>query len=597
MTTSTFLKPFARGRAGRGAAAGQYPYPAAVFLAHDVFEVILLDGGAFFHTIENIGSAAGNIWLEQLAGGPLLEDWTSGRTLDWDRAFDERVGGPCGLPIEKHVWLNRLYFLLPVAQAFFRTREERWAATWLRYLKSWSAAHPYRRGADFRTGKALWHDMQVTWRLLVLIHSLFLLGRSKSLRKSDWSFIYRQVARHAQHMHWEAARELAENRGKGNHFLQKGTALLYAGLLFPELPGAAQWVQTGRSIVKQQLDAEIYADGGSAEASPSYSHFIARLHLDAFLLLQNNAQPPIPGLREKLRRQYEFLAATAAPDGKTLQLSDSYAMDADKDIAVVREVLPAGVRRRPAAARQSSSTFADSGFVVLRAGPLAVYIDAMPFGPGHIHDGKPNVLAFIEDQPLLIDSGACSYDDPWHSAWYRSGPAHNAVIITPAGQDWAPNDRIPSWRRTVVPKLTLERADARSARIRHTFDGPGLSYVWVRQVQLTERALTVTDRIIAPAAVSARQFWHFAQLPVGIPGGDIHLPCERQASAIVARAAGRYITLRPVARGRAAAAAAKLFALDFRPAVGADNRIINSLQVASAATGRDITLKVRFTVG
>jgi hypothetical protein len=565
-----------------------------MFRAHDTFEMILLDGGAFFHTIGSIGSSAGTAWLDQLDSGTLLADWMRGRTLDWDRVFDDRLDGPCGLPVEKHVWLNRLYFLLPLAHAFFRDRQEKRAATWLGYLKSWAVAHPYRRGADWRTGKTIWHDMQVTWRLLVLIHSLFLLAGATSLRKSDWAFIHRLVQLHAEHVHWEAARELAEGKGKGNHFLQKGTALLYAGLLFPDFDGAGRWVETGRGVVKQQLEAEIYADGGSIEACPSYSHFIARLYLDAWGLLKRNGQPPIPGLLEKLRRQYAFLAATAAPDGRTLQLSDSYAMDADADLALVHEVFPPAPARA-AAARAKSATFTDSGFVVLRAGKIAVYIDAMPFGPGHIHDGKPNVLAFIEGQPLLVDGGSCSYDDPWHHAWYRSGPAHNAVMITPAGQDWAPNDQIPSWRRTIVPQLSLEKPDARSARFRQTFEGPGLKYNWTRQVQVDDRSITITDRIAASASVSARQFWHFAQLPVGILDGDIYLPCETRAAAIVARAGGRYVTLR-LLKGSSAAAATKPFALDFRPYVDANNRIANSLQAVAASKGRDITLQARFAL-
>jgi hypothetical protein len=573
---SKFAKPFFRQAVGLRPQAREYPYPAAMFDAHDTFEMFPLDGGACFHTIEQVGSTSGMDWLSDLECGCLLAPWTVDGEFSWDRAYDDMVGGLFWPPLEKHVWLNRLYFLLPIAHAFLCTKDEGWARTWYRYLRSWSAAHPYTRQIDYAATKFVWRDMQVTWRLIVLMHSAFMLGGSKSLNKAAWSFIYRLIRQHAEHVHWEAAPDLAENKGRWNHFLQKGAALIYAGVLFPEFPEAAQWLKTGRGVVKQQLDTEINADGGSIEACPSYSHFIARLHLDSWLLLDRNGLPQIPGLTAKLRKQYEFLGQTASPLGRTLQLGDSYSMNTDADIALVREVFP--LTPKP---RGRSVAFKETGMAVLRNRRIDAYVDAMPLGLWHIHDGKPNVLAYVDGEPLLVDSGACSYDAAWHHNWYKTAAAHNAVVVSPVDGPLAA-------QTPPVPSVRMTRFTPKSARFEHVLKAKGLSYTWTREVRLGDRSLTVVDRVTASRPVKARQMWHF-------PAITVRLPKERGNRQAAIRVGQATVVLRQLGRASGRAAPSP-FAVEYHPAVDADNRISNSPQISSEATGRDITFRVQFRI-
>lgn len=570
----TFPKPFIRDVTGSHSVRRAYPYPPEMFRKHNTFEVFLLDGGAFFFTQDHVGSTASDVWLARLADGSLLAPWMVDGRLQWDKAYVDTYASPCWATLEKHVWLNRLYLLLPMAHRFFLTRNERWAKLWLRYLRSWSSAHPYVRDESYQATKCNWRDMQVTWRLLVLLHSQYLLGGSKYLDKPQWTFIYRTIRQHAEHVHWEAAKSLAAGTGKGNHFLQKGLALLYTGILLPELGNADAYIDTGRGVVKQQLDAEIHDDGGSLEASPSYSHFIARMYLEAHRLLKLNDLPPVPGLEPKLRKQCAFLEQTATPDGKTLQLSDSYAMDANADIALVREIFPL-----PKRSRIASVAFPRSAFAVLRSRRLAVYIDAMP-GVGHVHPGKPNVLIYVDGKPLTIDSGSANYDAHWQAYWYRLPEAHNTLVITPTADDRpGTTDGGPK----PAPTYRLKRFDRRSAVFEHVFKANGFSFVWTRTLRIDDESLTIDDRVKASRPVKARRYWHLAPY-------NVRFPYKDDPRQIVVRADAVHVLVQHIG------AKAPPFTLEYRPAIGPDNRVCNSAQVSSLAVGREFAFRTRVTI-
>ena len=77
---------------------------------------------------------------------------------------------------ESQAWINRLYFLLPLAQRFLVTGDERFAARWYELFADWEDAHPYREETYvnfYKESDLVWFDMQVCWRTLVLMHSVY----------------------------------------------------------------------------------------------------------------------------------------------------------------------------------------------------------------------------------------------------------------------------------------------------------------------------------------------------------------------------------------------------------------------------------------
>jgi Heparinase II/III N-terminus/Heparinase II/III-like protein len=569
---SEYTKPYFTGRLQQTLAAVHYPYPEGMLGQCDIFPLFVLDGGAFFSTADRLGGATGKHFLDALEDGSLLRPWLEGSRLVWDKVYDQTHGSPCQTMIEQHVWLNRLYFLMPIAQRYFQTGDEKWAKSWFSYFADWVRANPYMdeglAGARERT-KFTWFDMQITWRLLVMIHSVKFLAGSTFMKRKHWRQLYDAIDQHSRCLYREASASLAKQTGHGNHFLQQGTALIYTGALFPELPGAEDFVATGRGIVKQQLDSEILADGGSIEGSPSYSHFIARLYLDAYLLLKDNGLPAIPGLQQGIKRQYRHLAALATPQGLTMQVSDSYAMDVHRDLDIVRSIFPL-----PKSYPNRSACFSDSQMIVLKNKRLSVYVDAMPNKSHHIHPGKPNILIYVGNEPLLIDSGCPSYDRELWESWYRSAPAHNAVTVCPARAKKGGGGDKP-----LVSDIKIKQCSPSKAVIEHRVKADGWRYLWVRAVSLGDRAVTVRDTVEASVAVDVKLYQHVVPVNVVLArNGKRAVVQLEQGDVTIDQASGH---------------GGGVFELSPTPAIGPDNRVCVSNQLMSSAHGKRVTMKVR----
>ena len=546
-------------------------YSRNLLHSSDAFELWPLDGGAFFFLNEHLGEATGNACLAALLDGRLLSPWKgSAGNIDWDRAWDEPGVGPLNRPIEKHVWLNRLYFLLPLALEFVRSRDANMARLWARYFRKWARAHPFPTayGHPATASKYIWFDMQVAWRLNILTHSTFLLAGSVGMTGRNGQIVRKAIMQHADLLCHEAERRLAQSyRGPqvGNHFLQKATVLLQAGVLVPELVDAQPCCELGVRALQRHLQHDTLADGGNVERSPSYSHFIARLYLDALRLLRLSGRRPPAGLARAVARQYSFLAETAGPDGRSLQINDAYAMDAARDLELVRNWTTLSRTGR------KSRLFAKSALATVRSDRFDVYMDAAPATLYHHHNGKPNLLAFADGFPLLIDPGNCNYDrQPWRD-WYASAAAHNTVLITPEGAN-AP----------VAPdqiRLLPASDDRILTETRCTTDS--LVCLWRRRVETKGNRLIVTDRVTANQPVTA-------QLILQIGTGDVVV---REASD----RAEIFLGGRPVHLLTEGKPASPLM-MAFRPTIDRQNQMKTTAELSRTAFGKEFTFRSTFAL-
>lgn len=537
-----------------------YPYSAYDWRYRDCFEVYILDGGAFFFSNDYLGSATGDACLRAWEDGRLFAPWLRGKLIEWDR-FAPDTGANTPPRLEQHVWLNRLYFLLPLAQAWFRTGEKRFAESWFRLLTAWLKAHPPADPlSPAEKSRYCWFDMQPTTRLLVLIHSAYLLSKGNALPPAAWRQVYKAILTHACHVH-AAARDACDYHwGSGNHYQQKGAALIYAGVLFPEFTEAREWVDTGRRVLADHAEHEILEDGASIEGSPSYSHFIARLCLDAHILLTSNGHPALPGWEKILRRQYAFLARTCDPKGMTLQISDSYSMNAIKDIEFARARLPS-----IAAARRGGSRWFNSGKVgVLRNKLFDATIDAMPAVQWHHHYGKPNLILFMAGEPLFIDTGCPNYDDDIRQRWCKTAAAHNTVTVEPLnpGTDKDGNN--------LSGECLCLKHNRNEIEILYKHRTKTFNYDWKRRVVLTPETCRITDLVRSNVPVIIRLHLHLA--PVNITTARN----GRQANVFLKNSTAQ-INLSGQGPG---------FIITDRPATGPDNKWTRSTELTAKRSGK-----------
>lgn len=577
-----------------------YPYPES-FLEHadDVFEVYLLDGGAFACVNEWLGQASGKHVLQQLADGMLFKPWQlrDEKTIQWNMLYDVSYASKCNPYLEKHVWLNRLYFLLALAWDYHHTGNEQQAQLWWQYLSDWQRSQPYNEHAlKYRKcANYVWYDMQVAWRTLVIIHSLHLLKGSQILTQQNCQQVYKLLQVHGQHVLAEVTRELNDGTGHGNHFLQKGLVLLYAGILFPELFDRDMFVAKGQTVIAQQMRNEILEDGGSIEASPSYSHFIARMYVEAYLLHQENNLPIMPGLKETIDRQYSYLAQTMTPEGKTQCCGDSYAMDAHADIKRVLSI----VDLPPAPCRQSVC-FKPSRTTVLHTDSWSVYVAGNTTSLAHHHPGNPSLVCFFRDIPFIWEAGICNYDRDVRD-YHQSVIAHNSmnirllanespVFTTQHNSDpvfGMPTDTLAQDFKTYrhnPPQIDIVDFQQNDGKVEVTYICRQLiqdcASVWTRQVSLANDQLDIRDSVESDRLMQVCQIFHLGQFNVCLSEDQTKLEILLDQQCLQADSLD-----------------GRCFELGYHPLMNSQNRYYLSPTIVKRQQDKSIKFWTRFKMG
>ena len=499
--SNLFLKPFLEN-------ARQdvfFPYSREKLSERPIFPTYVFDGGAAFFGFDQFGTIDSDVLAEKVMDGTLFEYWKRDGVFDWCSVFKDF--GPIDYTAEweGHIWLARLYILLMVAQKYCITKDETYAAAWMKILRSWYSANPYTRYEN-RISDKVWEDMQVTWRAINLVHSMFLLGECRSFSKQDWTFLYDLVRIHAEHMYREGCIH-AENPTPDNHKLQIGTALVMFGVLFPEFFDTDAYLKVAGKIITDNMRGSIFEDGCNNEDSMSYSHFIARLYLEAELFLTNNGYPGIPGCAESIRKQYEFLYHFSSPDGMTLQFGDSYVMNATEDIAFVNSVYPLSFSRE-----RTSRLFPASRMAVLHNDRFDIYIDAMDMTEWHQHYGRPTLIAFADGLPVVVDSGSINYDRGGPRCHFNAPEGHNVIECVEIPLE----DHLTRTRATETLSFVSYENTEEGQRLVITNEvrsQDGRGYLWTRTLRLYPDRFEILDEVRASTAM------HFVS--------RIHLPDAR----------------------------------------------------------------------
>ncbi len=479
-----------------------FPYTREKLLEKPIFPAYVFDGGAFFFLNDVFATANSDSLLEKLQSGELFAYYEQDGEFCWRAVWNKWTDWAYANEWESHCWLHRLYILLPLAQQYCKTKDKKYSEIWFKILADWTEKNPYRPIND--PDDHIWFDMQVAWRTINLVHSIFLFGEAEALTEEQWHFVYELLGLHVRHLHKEGKehRELQKIGQKlGNHTLQIGMALIMVGCLLPELEDSAEMQATGQTIVENILLQAISPEGVSRENAVSYAHFIARLFVEADLLLEYNGYGGLSD-RDRICKQYEYLYQFSSPQGKSMQIGDSYALDAVADVEFVGSFYPLDFPRE-----KRTVVMPRGGLAVLRNSRFDLYIDAMQPGPNgyafHRHYGKPTFVFYGDGKPLVVDRGCPNYDrsDLYCELYVAS--AHNVITCDemPLDIDLYTSDV----RETVtLSALTVEDGAQKISVTNRTTDPTGREFTAVREFALYEDRLEITD------TVTASEKLHFA---------------------------------------------------------------------------------------
>ena len=101
-----------------------------------------------------------------------------------------------------------------------------------------------------------------------------------------WELLVAIVESHANLIE----RRLSLFSSTGNHTVAEAVGLIYAGLLFPEIPRSKRWSEQGQSILTRMAESQVLEDGGGVEQAIAYHDFNLQLFALANSLILNTGQ-------------------------------------------------------------------------------------------------------------------------------------------------------------------------------------------------------------------------------------------------------------------------------------------------------------------
>jgi hypothetical protein len=231
---------------------------------------------------------------------------------------------------------------------------------------------------------------------------------------------------------WLTANRLSLYSSAGNHTVAEGIGLIFAGAVFHDAEEGKGWLETGLSLLKQEIPRQVLPDGGGAEQSLNYLRFILDLSWLAIDFLSTNSYSDGAELLPRLRAGERFLSAFQDRTGHFPAIGDS-----DDCHAIAPGVFPAV--REKAEVGDGVVSFPDAGYTVIRRKDSVFTFDHGPLGlPSLYNHGHADALAItlsLEGEPLLVDPGTFRYNgEPEFRAYFRGTQAHNTVTIDSADQ-------------------------------------------------------------------------------------------------------------------------------------------------------------------
>jgi uncharacterized heparinase superfamily protein len=382
-------------------------------------------------------------------------------------AFIRPAPYPGGYDIKIPWELSRCQHFAWLGQAYWFTKNEKYAKEFLNQVSHWIQANPPEWGVNWAC------PMDVALRAVNWLWGYYFFKDSPNLTDDFYLTFLKSLWIHGRHIFHNL-----ENKSRltNNHYLADLVGLVFLGILLPEYKEASIWRNFGLRELENEIIKQVYPDGVNFEASISYHRLAAELFLSVALLANLNQYSFSAGFMTRLEKMLEFTMYVTRPDGSVPLIGDNdngrifrlkVWPDPDREWSDHRYLLAIGAvlfNRQDfslAAGDQweeaiwllgqkayqvfrdmdgkpplslPSRAFPDSGFYILRNGEEHMVVDAGSNGQnglgGHAHNDNLSLVLYTCGKPLLVDPGTFTYTSDYDARnEFRSTAYHNTVMV------------------------------------------------------------------------------------------------------------------------------------------------------------------------
>jgi hypothetical protein len=382
-------------------------------------------GRSFMRRGESVAEAA-----ERILDGELISCGTPhrfGDQVDWTL-------NPTFNQYREWTWqLSRHPEWAILAERYRETGDERFAEGFVRFFKSWvrQALVPQ----DAPGGATLcWRTIEAGIRMAGSWQwALHTFCRSPHFTDDvlvDW---YKSV--------WEHGWRLRHFHRTGNWLIMEMNGLAQVGLLYPQFVDALAWKEYALDRLAEELDVQVYPDGFQIELSTGY-HQVDIVNYQWLMDVCRAYDEPVPdAFAVGLERMHKVNVQLMMPDGRLPDLNDGGWREVAPlmERAVVHYPERADFRwaytrgQEGAPPEETSLTLPYAGYSVMRtswqADAVWALFDGGPFGYGHQHEDKLNLLLHAYGRLLLTEGGNYAYDSSEMRRYVLSTRAHNTIRV------------------------------------------------------------------------------------------------------------------------------------------------------------------------
>ncbi len=381
------------------------------------------------------------------------------------RNFIRDDGADVKVPFE----LSRLQFLPILGKAHVLTGGDSYRQAAKELLTHWIRSNPVPLGVNWTVA------MEAALRAMSMC---FLLNLLSPLRPDEQPWLATVVRSLEQHLHYIEANIEFSHLLTSNHYLGDIVGL-YCLSVFLDGKGMAARRREYRRRIEDEMEKQVYEDGGDYEASIGYQVLVTQLFTTALLLMRTECSaPPTPAFVERLRLMFQFLGTVASTSGQLPQVGDCddgrtellvddlqqmiYCPVPERNSLRVSNLFGVGQRLvgvgagpgdhaawygltdatqipYPESPNDTGSVrpirvLPKSGIGILKHGSAELLFFAIPngiFGKGsHTHNDKLSFVLRLGGEEVLSDSGTgCYTRDVALRNRFRGTAAHNTLLI------------------------------------------------------------------------------------------------------------------------------------------------------------------------
>lgn len=350
-------------------------------------------------------------------------------------------------PIDYKEWtwqLSRHPFWVTLGQAYWKTEDEKYAQAFVRQMRHWieNVLVPVNEdGNSWKENAQMGTDQTNCWRTIecgirmgqTWPAAFYYFLTSPTFTDDDVCLMVKSMVEHARHLTlWP--------RG-GNWQTMQANGQYHVGVLFPEFKEAEKWRSLAMDSLYKELDAQVYPDGAQIELSSGYHQVSLRNFVMGFAIGQLNDMPIPEDFVNKLERMYHYDLYLAMPNLLMPALNDGHQTDIRTYLRGGYKFFPkrtdfqwaATDRAEGTPPKDESSAFPYAGHFVMRSGwdpnDRYLFFDGGPFGYGHQHEDKLNIMVYSHGRVHIVDPGNYPYDSSQWRKYVLSTRAHNTVMV------------------------------------------------------------------------------------------------------------------------------------------------------------------------